>query len=155
MTDKSAEGLSQAELDELVAAADTGGRQATGFTAWLILAVALCWSLFQLWFASPIPFMVGFGVFNDTQARSIHLGFAMFLAFAAYPAARSSFQLILGVGVPVLMAVLFMVGARGTDSTWWIPLVALGVAAAVLLGSPRERVPAWEWALAALGAGAA
>ena len=68
----------------------------------LIAGTALVWSLFQLWFASPIPFMVGFGVFNDTEARSIHLAFALFLAFAAYPASSTPFQRILGVGVPVL-----------------------------------------------------
>ncbi|WP_430727115.1 TRAP transporter permease [Variibacter gotjawalensis] len=52
--------------------------------------VAIAWSLFQLWYASPLPFMVGFGVFNDTSARAIHLSFALFLAFTAYPALKSS-----------------------------------------------------------------
>ena len=78
-------GLSQSELDELVASSDTGGRAADGPIGKFILLVALAWSLFQLWFASPFPFMVGFGVFNDTEARSIHLAFAIFLAFAAFP----------------------------------------------------------------------
>lgn len=52
--------------------------------------MALCWSLFQLWYASPLPFILEFGVFNTTEARSIHLSFALFLAFTAYPAFRSS-----------------------------------------------------------------
>jgi len=34
--------------------------------------------------------MVGFGVFNDTEARSIHLAFAVFLAYLAFPALRRS-----------------------------------------------------------------
>ena len=54
------------------------------------MAVAVAWSLFQLWYASPLPFMVGFGVFSDTEARAFHLSFALFLAFASYPAFTSS-----------------------------------------------------------------
>ncbi|HEY0439131.1 MAG TPA: C4-dicarboxylate ABC transporter, partial [Xanthobacteraceae bacterium] len=34
--------------------------------------------------------MVGFGVFNDTEARAIHLSFALFLGFLAYPALKTS-----------------------------------------------------------------
>src|SRR5690606_40495297 len=68
-------GLSQAELDELVASSDTGARGQQGPVGAFIAIVALAWSLFQLWIASPVPFMLGFGVFNDTEARSIHLAF--------------------------------------------------------------------------------
>ncbi len=148
-------GLSQAELDELVASADTGGRAATGPIGTFIVLVALAWSLFQLWFASPIPFMVGFGVFNDTEARSIHLAFAIFLAFAAFPAARTKFQLGLGIAVPLILGGLLMFSAKGGTGVWWIPIVAIAVVAAVALGSPKDRIPAWEWALALVGAGAA
>jgi TRAP transporter 4TM/12TM fusion protein len=81
---------SQAELDALVASSDTGARGSTGTVAKVIAGVALTWSLFQLWFASPLPFAVGFGVFNDTEARSIHLAFGIFLAFLAFPAFASS-----------------------------------------------------------------
>ncbi|MEX2318801.1 MAG: hypothetical protein WD626_03045, partial [Bauldia sp.] len=47
--------------------------------------VAVAWSLFQLWYASPLPFMLKFGILSDTQARPIHLAFALFLAYAAFP----------------------------------------------------------------------
>ena len=80
----------EVDLDDLVAQADTGARNPTGTVATFLFAVALAWSLFQLWIASPLPFMVGFGVFNDTEARSIHLAFAIFLAFTAYPALSKS-----------------------------------------------------------------
>ncbi|PRY74738.1 hypothetical protein CLV76_11876 [Marivita geojedonensis] len=83
--------LNQSELDELVASSDTGGRSPSLPVARFITIVAIFWSLFQLWIASPIPFMVGFGVFNDTEARAFHLAFALFLAYAAYPAARTPF----------------------------------------------------------------
>lgn len=82
--------LTDEQLKQIVAEADTGGRKPTGLTAKLLLAVALAWSLFQLWIASPLPFSLGIFVFNDTESRSIHLAFAVFMAFAAYPAFKRS-----------------------------------------------------------------
>jgi TRAP transporter 4TM/12TM fusion protein len=79
-----------AELQELVAEVDTGRREPTGFAKQLIFGTALAWALFQLWYASPLPFMLRFGVLNDTEARSIHLAFALFLAFMAWPAFKRS-----------------------------------------------------------------
>ena len=78
------------DLEQLVAEADTGGRKPVGLAAQILTAVAIAWSLFQLWYASPLPFVFGVGVLNDTEARSIHLGLALFLAFTAYPALKSS-----------------------------------------------------------------
>lgn len=75
-----------AALQEIVADADTGGRKPVGFTAKLIFGVAVAWSLFQLWYASPLPFTFGIGILNDTEARALHLAFATFLAFLAWPA---------------------------------------------------------------------
>ncbi len=83
--------LSTEELDELVASSDTGGRQpsnaAVGQT---IVIVAAAWSVFQLWIASPLPFITGFAILSDSQARPIHLAFATFLAFLAFPAFAKS-----------------------------------------------------------------
>ncbi|GFE64906.1 TRAP transporter permease [Litoreibacter roseus] len=147
-------GLSQAELDELVASSDTGGRSPSGPVGIFLIAVALIWSLFQLWIASPIPFMINFGVFNDTEARSFHLAFALLLAFLAYPAARSPAQLILALAVPVILTFLFIYGAKDETPVWWIPIVGVAVIGAILLGSPKDRVPLWEWGLALFGAAA-
>jgi TRAP transporter 4TM/12TM fusion protein len=83
-------GKTEQELQDMVAQADTGARSPGGIPEKIILSVAAAWSLFQLWIASPLPFIVGFGVFNDTEARSIHLAFAVFLAFLAYPALKRS-----------------------------------------------------------------
>lgn len=77
-------------LQELVAQADTGARKPTGATAALVFGTALAWALFQFWYASPLPFALGFGVLNDTEARAIHLAFALFLAFLAWPARKRS-----------------------------------------------------------------
>ena len=78
------------DVHALVVEADMGGRKPGVAVARLISAVAIAWSLFQLWYASPLPFAVGFGIFNDTEARCFHLSFALFLAFSAYPAFKSS-----------------------------------------------------------------
>ena len=75
------------DLTDLVATSDTGARAPKGMTARVLVGVALLWSLFQLWYASPLPFIFGVGVLNDTEARSIHLAFAIFLTFVAFPAA--------------------------------------------------------------------
>ena len=80
----------ESELQELVAEADTGARKPVGIAATALTGVAIAWSLFQLWYASPLPFVFGFGVLNDTEARAIHLGLALLLAYTAYPALRSS-----------------------------------------------------------------
>ncbi len=96
-----------AELEQLVAEADTGGRKPTGVTATVITAVAIAWSLFQIWYASPLPFTLGFGILNDTEARAIHLGLGLFLAFMAYPAFKSSPR----SHVPILDWVLALTGA--------------------------------------------
>ncbi|HIC80143.1 MAG TPA: TRAP transporter permease, partial [Kiloniellaceae bacterium] len=82
--------MSDEELQDLVASTDTGARNPIGPTGKVILGAALLWSLFQVWIASPLPFAIGIGVFNDTEARSIHLAFSVFLAFLAYPALKRS-----------------------------------------------------------------
>jgi len=83
-------GLDSAKLQEMVAESDTGGRKPTGAVATALMIVALSWSLFQLWYASPLPFTFNILVFNATEARSIHLAFAIFLAYTAYPAFKRS-----------------------------------------------------------------
>ena len=77
-------------LQELVAKADTGARKPKGLIGKVIFGVALTWAVFQLWYASPLPFTFNFGILNDTEARSVHLAFALFLAFTAWPAFKSS-----------------------------------------------------------------
>jgi TRAP transporter 4TM/12TM fusion protein len=100
------------DVDELVAQVDTGGRNAAGMAGRFILALAFVWSLFQIYIASNIPFFLTEKlninlVFNNQEARQIHLAFALALAMLAYPLFKSS---------------------------------------------PRDRVPWYDWALAALGA---
>lgn len=79
----------QLSVEELIAQ-DSGARLPAGSMAYMIAGLALLWSCFQLWIASPLPFIFKFGVFNDTQARAIHLTFALILAFLTYPAFKRS-----------------------------------------------------------------
>ncbi|MBZ9663933.1 TRAP transporter permease [Pseudomonas sp. LMG 31766] len=79
----------QLSTEELIAQ-DVGARLPVGPMARVITGLALLWSLFQLWIASPLPFIFGVGVLNDTQTRAIHLAFALLLAFLAYPAFKRS-----------------------------------------------------------------
>ena len=79
------------DLQDIIADADTGGRMPHDkFSINALWYIPLVWSLFQLWIASPLPYLLRFGVLNDTQTRSIHLGFAVLLAFIAFPGLKSS-----------------------------------------------------------------
>lgn len=80
----------EVDVNQLVADNDTGGRTPGPWMSRMLLAVALSWSVFQLWIASPLPFSLGILVFNDTETRAIHLGFAVFLSYMAYPAFKRS-----------------------------------------------------------------
>jgi TRAP transporter 4TM/12TM fusion protein len=48
--------------------------------------VAVAWTLFQLWVASPLPVWLGIGQFAVAQTRSLHLAFALLLCFLLVPA---------------------------------------------------------------------
>ncbi|SMX33067.1 TRAP transporter permease [Actibacterium lipolyticum] len=91
MSDRRSEGraLSEEELQELVAASDSGARNPIGPVGTFLAVVAVVWSVFQVVLASPISNVVLPGdIINNS--RQIHLAFAMFLAFTAYPALKSS-----------------------------------------------------------------
>ncbi len=94
---------SDAELEEMIAETDTGARSPEGPVGKLLLLIAFVWAVFQLWIASPLPFMLSdihlwgdttladfIPVLNNTHTRSIHLAFAVCLAFLAYPSFKRS-----------------------------------------------------------------
>ena len=60
----------------------------TGLHLKIVAAIAIIWSLFQLWYASPFPFIFNIGMFKGLPARAIHLGFALTLAFLIYPISK-------------------------------------------------------------------
>ena len=63
-------------------------RNLTGIHLKIVASIAIIWSLFQLWYASPFPFMFNVGMFKGLPARAIHLGFALTLAFLIYPISK-------------------------------------------------------------------
>ncbi len=77
-------------VEDAIAESETGARAPSGVPAQILIHATLAWSLFQLWLVSPLPFILNLGIFNSTEARSIHLAFAIFLAYTAYPALKSS-----------------------------------------------------------------
>ena len=110
-TDRQAPSRVSPDVDVMVAEVETGARHAAGLAGKIILALAFVWSCFQLYIASSIPFflteLTGLNlVFNNQEARQIHLAFALVLAMLAYP---------------------------------------------LFKGSPRDRVPLHDWALALVG----
>ncbi|WP_439150612.1 TRAP transporter permease [Sulfitobacter sp.] len=81
--------LSEAELQDLVASSDAGARDPAGAVGTLLALVAVIWSLFQVLLASPLAnYVIPGDVINNS--RQVHLAFAVFLAFMAYPAFKSS-----------------------------------------------------------------
>jgi len=64
-------------------------RNLKGLHLKIVAAIAIIWSLFQLWYASPFPFWFNIGMFKGLPARAIHLGFALLLAFLIFPSSRS------------------------------------------------------------------
>ncbi|MGV6840047.1 MAG: TRAP transporter permease [Planktomarina sp.] len=96
--------LSEEELQDLVAASDSGARNPSGPVGVVIAVVALAWSVFQVLLASPAaPYILPGDLINNS--RQIHLAFAIFLAAMAYPLFKSSprdripwYDWILGLG---------------------------------------------------------
>jgi len=137
---------------EMIEAAEFGGRQPEGWGRRLLVGSALLWSLFQLWVASPLPFDLGFGVFNDTEVRSIHLAFAVFLAYLSYPLHRRGivhriplYDLLLALMAAFCAAYLFLFHTQLAERAGAPTPVDVGVAVAgvVLLLEATRRALGW------------
>ncbi|QDC09155.1 TRAP transporter fused permease subunit [Oceanicola sp. D3] len=104
--------LSEEELQELVAASDSGARSVPGTLGTAIAVVALVWSIFQVLLASPwAPYILPGDLINNS--RQIHLAFAIFLSAMAYPLWK---------------------GASKTSVPWYDWVLALGGAALAMYG---------------------
>ena len=74
-------------LRRFAAAADVGGRNLGPRLASALFLLALLWSLFQLYVASPLPYWLGKGfVITESHARFVHYAFAVFFTFLCFPA---------------------------------------------------------------------
>ena len=76
-------------------------RNLSGIHLKIVFGIAILWTFFQLWYASPFPFWFNFGMFKGLPARAIHLGFALTLTFLIFPMVRgkriSFFDILLSV----------------------------------------------------------
>jgi TRAP transporter 4TM/12TM fusion protein len=104
------------DLADIVADADTGGRTPDDrFGRNALWYLPLSWALYQLWIASPLPFSLGIGVWNDTQTRAIHLGFAVLLAFLAFPGRATSPR----HHIPIITWAVAIVAAACASYQWY------------------------------------
>ena len=69
------------EVAKALEEVDYQGRPLGPRLAALIGVIAAVWSLFQLWIASPLPFLFDFGIIVGVPARGVHLAFGLLLCF--------------------------------------------------------------------------
>jgi len=79
-------------------------RNLTGLHLKIVATIAIIWTLFQLWYASPFPFMFDIGMFKGLPARAIHLGFALTLTFLIYPISKSKKISIIDILISLISA---------------------------------------------------
>jgi len=70
----------------------------------IVTSIAIIWSLFQLWYVSPFPFMFDFGMFKGLPARAIHLGFALTLTFLIFPYSKGKKISIIDISISLIAA---------------------------------------------------
>ena len=78
----------QSEIVDKISEDISPTRNLTGLHLKIVLGIAILWTFFQLWYASPFPFWFNIGMFKGLPARAIHLGFALTLTFLIFPVAR-------------------------------------------------------------------
>ena len=79
-------------------------RNLTGIHLKIVSSIAIIWTLFQLWYASPFPFWFDIGMFKGLPARAIHLGFALTLVFLIYPFSKGKKISIIDIAISLIAA---------------------------------------------------
>jgi len=79
-------------------------RNLTGIHLKIVSSIAIIWTLFQLWYASPFPFWFDIGMFKGLPARAIHLGFALTLVFLIYPFSKGKKISIIDISISLIAA---------------------------------------------------
>ena len=123
---------------DLVKSSDLGARNSSGGVAAIISIVAVTWSLYQVLIASPIAnYVLSGDLINNS--RQIHLAFATFLVFLAYPALKSSPRHLIPVHDWIMASVGALIclygyffyekivnaGGLADDTDKWVALVGL------------------------------
>ncbi len=160
--------MSQTDLQDLVIESDAGARAPTSKVVYyLLVGTAFLWSLFQLWIVSPLPYQFNLFIFNDTETRSIHLGFAVLLSFLAYPAGKHARRwdknwldwtyTIAGVGLLAIFG--YAAFGAGEEYAAYNNFLVSGILITALalfsypiaMGGARRRIPAMDWVFAIAG----
>lgn len=127
------------------------GRKPKGPTQYIIPAIAVCWSLFQLSIASWL-------ILDSTFIRSIHLGFALLIVFLNYPLLKKPrwglnflsvknripiYEYIIG-GIAAFSALYIAIDYEGLVTRYGAPitrdLVVGGVLVILLLEASRRVI---------------
>lgn len=140
--DEDAEALEGAALaQKMVEEAELGGRDPNRIMRWVIFALAIGWSLFQLSIAS-------FVVMDAFRARAVHLTFAIVLTFLVFPGRRRGgakkipWYDYLAAAVAASGVLYLVFDYLGLQTRFGIPLereVVLGVLTLVLLLEATRR----------------
>ena len=93
-----------ADIENKVSEDLTPTRNLRGLHLKVVVAIAIIWTLFQLWYASPFPFMFDIGMFKGLPARAIHLGFALTLTFLIFPISKSKKISIIDILISLVAA---------------------------------------------------
>ena len=91
------------EAQKIAAEAEGGSRVLRSWESWLISAICLSWTLFQLY--------VAYVPTNSTLVRSIHLGFALGLTYLLFPFSKR--LKIERRGIPIWDLILAVLAANG------------------------------------------
>ena len=145
---------SSADLEAMIAETDTGARQPAGGVGKLLIVIAFMWSVFQLWIASPFFYTLGEYIpwlrLNNTDTRSIHLAFAMCLAFLAYPTFKRSprsyipiqdwIMAFIGVACSMYLSVFALELAERPGLPTTLDLVVSGIGLVMVLEAARRSL---------------
>ena len=118
------------DADDILSNIDAGRIDPGPMVIQLIASLALAWSLFQLWIASPFPFLINLGIIVDVPARGVHLAFALLLCFIIFPSTKRKkssglpiSDLLLGI-VAALCALYPMIAQEGINNRVGVLLVS-------------------------------
>ena len=84
------------QAEDLVAQVDTGARRPANWQGKFIPIMCFVWAAYQIFIASNLPFTLGvltgsnFFIIIKSEARFVHLAFAIFLAAMAFPLFKNS-----------------------------------------------------------------
>ncbi len=144
-------GKSKEELEDMVESADAGGRKPRKTVAAILFSIGLCWSLFQIYIATPLPFITDFLLLTNLEQRAIHLAFALCLVFCYFPAfKRASTTKIPVYDLILVLASLFAclyiianythIALRGGAARSEMEIIVAVVGLIVLLEATRRAV---------------